>query len=364
MPDAYGGFGGIAQYNRDLLDALSGSTHIESIVSLTRRPPANRLSLPEKLIEQTFSGNPARYVTATVNCLRRVRPDVILCGHINLLPVAALLKRLSKCSLILEAYGIEVWQKGSRFSARAIEQVDLVLAISRYTREKLIAWSGLKPEKVKVLPNAIHLRHFSMNEINEKPLDLIRRYGLQGKRVLLTLGRLASGEKYKGHDRIIDVMPELAKRFPDLIYLIAGDGDDRERLMALAKSSSVAERIVFAGEVTEAEKKNFYRVADAFAMPSTGEGFGFVFLEAAAMGLPVLGGNTDGSRDALLDGRLGTLVNPENRDELIDGLTEILGKKRAIPAAIEVFDFPQFKTQLEKLMVNCFCGLNERLAIH
>ena len=349
MPDAYGGFGGIAQYNRDLIDALSDSSRVSVIHSLARNPFDAQLELPSKLTEQVLSGRGVGYLAAATRQALKLRPDIILCGHINLLPVAALLKRITRRPLILEAYGIDVWKRPKGLRAWGIDHVDLVLAISRFTRERLIEWAGLAPHLIKVVPNAVHLNRYSCGE---KPERLVNRYGLKGRRVLLTIARLAAGERYKGLDRIISLLPRLTAQFHDLVYLVGGDGDDRPRLESLAKVSGNQERVIFAGRIREEEKVDYYNLADAFAMPSTGEGFGFVFLEAAACGLPVLGGSRDGSRDALVEGRLGVMVDPTDCEQLLGGLMEILAKEKRVPDVIKPFDFPRFKSQVEALITN------------
>jgi glycosyltransferase involved in cell wall biosynthesis len=164
------------------------------------------------------------------------------------------------------------------------------------------------------------------------------------------LGRLSPAERYKGHDRIIRVLPELISRHPDLAYVIVGDGLDRGRLEALAAEVGVQAAVVFTGRIPEGEKTDHYRLADAFAMPSTGEGFGFTFLEAAACGIPVLGGNRDGSRDALRDGELGCVVDPDDPQELVDGLAEILSRPKQIPEGIRSFSYPLFRERLGRLL--------------
>jgi phosphatidylinositol alpha-1,6-mannosyltransferase len=350
MPDPYRGFGGIAQYNRDLFDSLTRSDRIEQIVSLTRHLPDSDPGLkpsPPKLIQHFLPGSATRYALAAVRYGTGLRPDAILCGHINLLPVAALLKSLTGASLILEAYGIEAWQRPPRARSGGISKVDLVIAISRFTRQKVLAWSGIEPHRVKVVPNAVHIERYSQGA---KPSYLVERYGLEGKLVLLTLGRIPSDERYKGQDRIIALLPLLGDEFPNLTYVIAGDGSDRARLEALADEANVRARVVFTGKISEEEKIDHYNLADAFAMPSLNEGFGFVFLEAAACGVPVLGGSRDGSRDALVDGRLGVMVDPENPDELFRGLREILSREKGIPEALARFDFPRFEKQIWDLV--------------
>lgn len=350
MPDAYRGFGGIAQYNRDLLDALLASSRVDQIVSLTRHypdPDSGMKPPPDKLVQHFMAGSSVRYVTAALRHGLRLHPDVILCGHINLLPVAALLKKLTGRPLILEAYGIEAWERRRGLRSWGTDQVDLVIAISRFTRQQLIRWSGIEPHRIRVVPNAVHLSRYRNSE---KPRYLVERYGVEGKRVLLTVGRLPGYERYKGQDRIIALLPKLTARFRDLVYMIVGDGSDRARLETMVSTLSLEEHVIFAGRIREEEKIDHYNLADAFAMPSTSEGFGFVFLEAAACGLPVLGGRNDGSRDALVDGRLGLMVDPEKPDELLDGLEAILQKEKHVPDCIKPFDFPRFQKQVEELV--------------
>jgi phosphatidylinositol alpha-1,6-mannosyltransferase len=350
MPDAYRGFGGIAQYNRDLIDALVASDRVEQIASMTRHFPDKNSGLnppPAKLVQHFLPGSSVRYVTAAVRHAIGLRPDLILCGHIHLLPVAAALKKLLRRPLILEAYGIEAWERRPGLRSWGTEQVDLVIAISRFTREVLMRWSGIEPHRIRVVPNAIHLNRYARGE---KPGYLVERYGVEGKRVLLTLGRLPGFERYKGQDKIIALLPDLLNRFPDLVYIIVGDGSDRARLERIVATLLLQEHVIFAGRIPESEKVDHYNLADAFAMPSTSEGFGFVFLEAAACGVPVLGGRVDGSRDALVDGLLGVMVDPESPGELFDGLETILRSKKQVPDCLARFDFPRFEQQVNELV--------------
>ncbi len=142
----------------------------------------------------------------------------------------------------------------------------------------------------------------------------------------MTVSRLASSERYKGQDRVIRILPRLRSEHPDIVYLVVGDGDDRPRLEALALECGVTEQVVFVGRVSQDELPDYFRLADVFVMPSTGEGFGIVFLEAMASGANVIAGNQDGSRDALGDGALGTLVAPDNLDELASAIRSALDK--------------------------------------
>ena len=153
----------------------------------------------------------------------------------------------------------------------------------------------------------------------------------------MTLGRLASEERYKGFDEVIEALPELARKIPNISYLICGDGPDRARLEEKARSLGVHDRVVFAGFITEARKVDYYRLADAYIMPSRGEGFGIVLLEALACGLPAMGSTVDGSREALLEGALGELVDPANAGQVVTGIMNTLARRKGVPDRLQEY---------------------------
>jgi len=175
-----------------------------------------------------------------------------------------------------------------------------------------------------ILPDCVDLSTFTTGE---KSQSLLMRYGLEGRIVIITLGRLAAEERYKGIDEVLQILPSLAQAVPNIAYLVVGDGSDRARLEQKARQLGLEERVIFAGRISEEEKPDHYRLADAYVMPSSGEGFGIVFLEALACGIPVIGSKIDGSRDALLDGRLGILVNPTDAAELRAAILQTLAVK-------------------------------------
>ena len=230
-----------------------------------------------------------------------------------------------------------------------LRRVAHVIAISEITRDKFSAWSGILRERISVLPNAIELGRYGMGFRNPA---LVQRYGLEGKRVLLTLGRLSATERYKGFDEVLEMLPELLRSHRDLAYLIVGDGDDRDRLQRKAQMLGVADRVVFAGYIAESEKADHYRLADAYVMPGRGEGFGFVFLEAMACGVPVVASRLDGSREAVRYGELGILVDPDNREELRAGIVAALAQPKHIPPGIDYFAYPNFQTRLRAIVNN------------
>jgi len=204
---------------------------------------------------------------------------------------------------------------------------------------------NIDPNRVRVLPNTINERFGP----GPKPDYLLDRHGLRGRKVLLTVSRLAATERQKGHDKVIQALPVLTKRYPELRYVIVGEGGDRRRLECLARRLGVADNVLFLGQVDSKELAEYYRVADVFLMPSTQEGFGIVFLEAAASGLTPIGGNCDGSVDALADGAIGFTINPESSDQLVRAINEALAGRGPDLAGVRRFRFENFARQVSEL---------------
>lgn len=273
------------------------------------------------------------YAATLLSAGLRFQPAMVIATHANFLPAARLLNRWRGVPYVGVAHGIEVWgNRRSRLRA-ALHCADLILAVSRHTRDLLIREQKVPPERLGILPNTFDQAAFSPGP---KPPELMCRYQLPASaRVIFSFGRLAASERYKGFDRIIAAMPEIHRHVPETYCLIGGTGADRPRLESLAQANGTAARVIFTGFIRPEELCGHYNLCDAFAMPSTGEGFGIVYLEALACGKPVLAGNRDGSVDALADGRFGALIDPENKSELEDTLVRMLLRQHPHPLMYE-----------------------------
>ena len=323
--EAYGGRGGIAQYNRDFLSALAASDQTSSIAVLVRAAPDP--AEPQVGIRQ-LAPRPRKWAYALEALTSAMsRPvDVVFCGHLHMAVLAAAIARVKNAKLVIQLHGIEAWQCPSRLQRAALESADLVLAVSRHTRSRVLTWSAVAPERVLVLPNTV-AEAFIPGDGSALRAEL----RLERRRVLLTVGRLDARERYKGHDRIIAAIPALVAQGHDVAYVIIGEGEDRARLGALAREAGIAERVLFLGAVSPDRLAACYRMADLYVMPSTGEGFGIAFLEAMASGTPALGLDVAGARDALGEGELGTLVA---EDELVASIARLLAEPRREPSAL------------------------------
>ena len=251
------------------------------------------------------------------------RPNIIVSTHLNFGPVLYWINRFLKIPYILVAHGIEVNNTLSASRLKALHRADSVWAVSRWTKSQLVN-IGISSESICIIPNTVSSTKFGIAPKNHK---LLERYKIQSdEMILLTVARLDPREAYKGYDRIIYALSLLPKTLK-VRFLIAGGGSDGDRILSIASNLGVSSLITLCGFVPDEELADHYRLADAFALPSKGEGFGIVFLEAMACGVPVMGGNEDGSTDALLNGMLGLLINPNDIEEIANGLTSLLQKR-------------------------------------
>ena len=266
--------------------------------------------------------------------------DLVVCAHVNLLPVARLVTKRP----LLMLYGIEAWKSlRDPISNRLLHGVRGIVSISDITSERFIGWSHYDGPS-QLLPNSIRADRYG---IRPKNRALAARYNVDGKRVLMTLGRVVAAERYKGFDEVLEVVRNLDG---DVSYVIAGGGNDIPRLQRKAVTLGVADRVIFTGLFPEEEKADLYSLADVYVMPSRGEGFGFVFLEAMACGVPVIAGKHDGGREALRDGALGIVVDPCSPAEIIAAIREALTRPKTIPAGLDYFAYPHFAARVHAMI--------------
>ena len=349
LTDGFGGFGGISRFNRDFLGALNVCALVERVHALPRViSEAIEEPIPEAVVyERGAARGRMSYAVAVIGrTLRGPRADLVICGHINLLALAWIAARLARARLALVVHGYEAWTPSPhRVSNLLIKRIDAFIAVSRYSAERFVQWSGVTAARGYILPNCVNLEQF---QPRERDPVLINRYGLRSATVMLTVCRLASDERYKGIDEVIDVMPRLLRQWPNLRYLIIGDGSDRARLEAKARVQGLSGYVIFAGRIADAEKAAHYNLADVYVMPSHGEGFGIALIEAAACGIPVVGSAVDGSRDALLDGQLGHLVDPAKPDDLVLAIGQAIKARqpRVRNELVETFGIGRFRARV------------------
>lgn len=361
LTDGYGVHGGIALYNRDLMEAMSSHPSVQSISVLPRRILRQFEAPPDRIDHRVEAsrGGLAFLQAAAAEAFFRERPDLIFCGHIHLVPVAWALRMRWRSPILTGLHGIEAWQRTGRFLVdRVVLGIDRFFSVSEVTRSRFCAWSRVPAGRIELLPNAIHLDRYGIGPASEA---VTTRYGLAGRRVLLTLGRLVSNDRAKGFDEVLDVLPEIRARVPNVLYVIAGDGPYRAALEAKVVARGLSDHVMFTGFVPEDEKADLYRAADVYVMTSRGEGFGFVFLESMACGTPCIASSVDGSREAVRNGALGTIVDPGDGNAIVDAIMKALSQPKRIPEGLEYFAYSAFRERVHTL-IDSFSGLEDAVA--
>lgn len=233
-----------------------------------------------------------------------------------------------------------------------------IVTCSDQVKERLIQF-GVSREKIETLYPAVDLDRFFPREI---PQEFRKRYRLEGRRVLLTVGRLV---ERKGHDQVLRALPKVITSFPETLYCISGIGPYERRLREIVRELKLEEQVRFLGRLPEGDLPLFYNGSEMVLMPSreikTGghlEGFGIVFLEANACGKPVIGGKSGGVREAIRDGETGFLVDPEDSDEIAEKIIFLLTDheeraqmgKRGLEWVRSNFDWERYVDGVVKLL--------------
>jgi glycosyltransferase involved in cell wall biosynthesis len=370
VPDYVSSMGGVQTLSRFLVRALRECLPDADLTVFSK----NDRSVPDSAENSAtrFStvgwwALPQRTAAFTVElfrCAMRERPDLIITTHVNFAPVAHWLQKLFGIPFIALGNGIEVWEIPSAHLRRALRSADKLLAISEFTRQRMAEALGIPTSQIDLFSCTFDPEKFVPAP---KPHYLLKRYGLRPDQpVILTIARLASYERRKGYDQILDSLSAVRRRFPGVRYILGGGGSDKERVVALIKKLHIHDNVILPGYIADHELCGHYNLCDVFAMPSTQEGFGIVFLEALACGKPVIAGNKDGAVDALRNGELGVLVDPDDMTLISNVLCFILGNRHSHRLlynpeelrrrAIQGFGPKQFaeklKMYLEKVLAN------------
>lgn len=352
--------GGVEKVSKNFLKALSAifgsTTNNWKALSLHDNSSDTDKRYTDKSQYHSYAGNRPKFIAAAVK--NNFKYDTIVLSHINLLLVAEIIRLIHpKCRFILFAHGIEVWRDLPKWKVNFINKYAEVWAVSNFTKQKMILVHGVLPTRITVLNNSLS-PFFPLPSNFDQPQDLINKYNLNPNTpILYTLNRLSSTEQYKGYDNVISAMAELKQEGQAFYYLIAGKADDIElqRITTLIAKSNLQEELKLIGYLNADELIPHFLLSDVFIMPSSGEGFGIVFIEAAACGTQVIGGNIDGSTDALLNGALGQLVHPSNINEIKQAIKNAIYNEHHQPLqqqalAVDNFGFDQYVERVKGLL--------------
>jgi glycosyltransferase involved in cell wall biosynthesis len=321
--DAPGGVQRASRHVAAVLTEFASSHGMDCrLLSINDSPELHRMALGGR--EFVFTGSDrskARFAATAVRAARR-KAKLVVAGHPNLGSVVQAMKVLAPdMKSIICTHGVDVWEPLSALRRRALRHADLVLAPSRDTAEQVIAQQGVARDRTRVLPWALDPQFESFVSAGSRP-SLPENF--PRGRVILTVGRWLAAERYKGMDTLITALPRLLMGWPELQLVLVGTGDDRLWLEDFAEKNGVERHVHFLTGLSYSELAACYSACEVFALPSRGEGFGLVYLEAMACGKPVIGGAHGGAPEIIQDGVTGYLVPHGDPIQLATALHAIL----------------------------------------
>jgi phosphatidylinositol alpha-1,6-mannosyltransferase len=321
--DAPGGVQRAGRHMAAVLTDFAASRGMECrLLSLNDLPELHRMTVGSR--EFVFTGcerEKGRFTATAMRAARR-RGKVVLAAHPNLGPITQAMRIASpRLKTIICTHGVEVWEPLSGLRRRALQHANVVLAPSHSTAEFVIQQQKVAAERVRVLPWGLDPQ-FEAALTASTPTSAPRHF--PSGRVILTVGRLLESERYKGMDTLITALPRLLTRWPELQLAIAGQGDDRPWLEELAEKNGVNRHVHFLSGLSYGELAACYNACEIFALPSRGEGFGLVYLEAMACGKPVIAGAHGGAPEVVEDGVTGYLVQHGDAVQLATSIETLL----------------------------------------
>ena len=278
-----------------------------------------------RTVEYSFS--PLRHISRFKSLARYTRtyqPSFLWAADWRTGIVVSALSSWYNLPYAVTAYGSEILLAQSNALKRTIalrvyNAANVILSISNYTKSLLMDL-GISEHKITVTPLGVDPGQWRVDP--NQPEIIIQRHNLSGKKIILSLARLTPR---KGHDTVLRALPMVLRSVPEVVYLVAGRGEDEGRLRRLAAKLGLENYVVFAGYVSESEKPAYYHACDVYAMLSRQEGyrvegFGLTLLEAAACEKPVVAGKHGGAAEAVVDGLTGFVVDSHDPDAVANAL--------------------------------------------
>lgn len=308
-------------------------------------------------VYQPYKANKLKF---SINSIAEgVKCNAVILSHINLALIGYMIKLLSpKTKLVLFTHGIEVWQELPGWKKRVLKKFDQIISVSNYTRNVMISLQQQDRSKCIVINNCLD-PYLPKLPSESKDQLLLERYGLNTEDiVLLTLSRLSPHDRDKGYDKVLLALKQLLPNYPQLKYLIVGKYQQAEKqwLDTLIEQYDLKAAVIITGFVSDEELAAHINLADVYVMPSKKEGFGIIFIEAMFYRKPVIAGNKDGSVDALANGELGVLINPDSIEEIVAAIGCVIkNPKRYIPdpqRLREKFGFEKYKEDLKQMLID------------
>jgi phosphatidylinositol alpha-1,6-mannosyltransferase len=328
--------GGIANY----LAGLAGALPQDKVAVLCQKNPSQPLPLRKgedykvyrkKLFTKFFWPRWLPMIWHLWRTARREKVDAVLVGQILPVGTAAMaVKKFLGIPYFVSCHGMDILTAAAsprkkKLMNKILDQASGIVANSEFTKNELLKL-GVPENKITVIYPCV-TRENGVEQ--EKIAEIKNRLGLADKKIILTVGRLVAR---KGQSMVVEAMPAILKSVPQAIYVIIGDGPEKDNLQLIIYNLQLENSVLFTGEISDEKKRAFYQLCDVFVMtprqigPDV-EGFGTVFLEVNQFGKPVVAGRSGGVAEAVVDGATGLMVAPENINQIAEAVIKLLINK-------------------------------------
>ena len=357
--------GGIQRSGRHLaavMTEFAASRGMECrLLSLNDSPELHRIAVGKG--EIVFTGSERGKGRFTASALRAARrhAKLVVAGHPFLAPVVQAMRIAApRMKSLVCAHGVEVWEPLRGIRRSALRRSTLIITPTENTANYVATQQDIPRERVRVLPWALDPDFEALTAATATPAAV--KAALPANypegRVILSVGRWMADERYKGMDTLISTLPRLLHEWTDLQLVLVGEGDDQGWLEQIADGCGVRKRVHFFSELKYSELAACYSACEIFALPSKGEGFGLVYLEAMARGKPVIGGAHGGAPEVIDDGTTGYLVHHGEIEQLATSIEALLKDpalagemgKRGLERINREFKFNVFAKSLRKIL--------------
>lgn len=260
--------------------------------------------------------------------------DQIHIHHVLPLGMAALLlKKFFKKEYVVFLHGMDFYlcfksHRKTKQLRKILQGATRIIVNSNYLKEEVVKFFTASQDKIKIVHPC---PSFKETRLDQDVLESIaERINPEKRPLLLTSARLS---KRKGHDMVIKSLPLIKKRIPNILYVICGQGEEKNNLKALVHRLHLHKNVLFINFVTQEKLPYLYKIANIFIMPCRQvgdydiEGFGIVYLEANLVGVPVIGGRSGGVADAIEHNKSGLLVNPLSKNEIVNSVIKLIRHK-------------------------------------
>lgn len=353
--NAFSQIGGLQQYNKNILSALEESNEVNIYAISLNDSTAD---IPNFKHVKVISANKSIIKFILLSIRYGFNSSVLVFGHVNLLfPLALFFRFFSKKRIVLITHGIDIWRPLSKYRKRALQSVTELWTVSEYTKSRIVELYPDFQNKIEILYNTVPPLLLSNNQTADK-YYLRKKYNIPiSNKIILSVCRITPGDREKGYDTILEVLPKLLEQYK-ITYVLAGkaENNELERLKQKVISLGISDHVVFTGMFDSKDLNSIYASCDVFILPSKKEGFGIVFIEALLHGKAVIAGNMDGSVDALQFGATGILIDPNSLNEIYEALDQVISGRYEVKGDVrektfDKFGFDSFKKQLNKILV-------------